>query len=514
MKKIIISTNYSSDKNAISLNEIKQWVKTGKIFKHLFRYEESILQAHDLRLIPKPFASALLLRILSRGSAILRDQFGVVRTVTFGSLYALLFRLAKDSLRKRKFLNIIKREIASLHNEAFSLKKLYLPGRPVYLRTEMLFGLDSGGSVGHIAGVLNHLESPIFLTSDIIPTVSPKIETHRIVPQNGFADFKELPALHYNSIFCREAQKLLKARRAAFFYQRYSLNNFAGVQLAREHQVPLVLEYNGSEIWVSQWWSSPLKYKDIAKRIEMICLSHADLIVVVSKVLRNELVARGVPDRKVLVNPNGVDPERYAPMKGSEVRARYQLEGKLVLGFIGTFGKWHGAEVLAEAFRRLISNFPHYGEFVRLLMIGDGPTMPQVKKILAEPYCIFTGTIPQADGPSHLAACDILVSPHVPNPDGTPFFGSPTKLFEYMAMGKGIVASDLDQIGDLLKHNETAYMVKPGDSISLMLGLKALIDDEPARIRLGEAARKEVILKYTWKAHAQRILDRLQELCG
>ncbi len=56
----------------------------------------------------------------------------------------------------------------------------------------------------------------------------------------------------------------------------------------------------------------------------------------------------------------------------------------------------------------------------------------------------------QSEAPTYLAISDIVVSPTVPNPDGSPFFGSPTKLFEYMAMGKPIVASDLDQIGEVL----------------------------------------------------------------
>ncbi|HSB33189.1 MAG TPA: glycosyltransferase, partial [Nitrospirota bacterium] len=126
--------------------------------------------------------------------------------------------------------------------------------------------------------------------------------------------------------------------------------------------------------------------------------------------------------------------------------------------------------------------------------------------------CVLTGRIPQEEGPAHLAACDILASPHVPNPDGTPFFGSPTKLFEYMAMGKGIVASDLDQIGEILKHEKTAWMVRPGDPESLMLGMKMLVDHPELRDRLGKAAREEVVAKYTWKEHTRKIIERLQDV--
>jgi glycosyltransferase involved in cell wall biosynthesis len=203
---------------------------------------------------------------------------------------------------------------------------------------------------------------------------------------------------------------------------------------------------------------------------------------------------------------------------GSGVRCQYNLVGKTVIGFIGTFGKWHGAEVLAEAFGQLLQEFPVLRDEVRLFLIGDGLTMPLVKEQLTKfdvmDACILTGMIPQEEGPAYLAACDILASPHVPNPDGTPFFGSPTKLFEYMAMGKGIVASDLEQIGEVLTHDQTAWMVKPGDAQSLKLGLKVLIDDQQRRERLGEAARREVVSKYTWREHTRKIIDKLKERWG
>ena len=110
--------------------------------------------------------------------------------------------------------------------------------------------------------------------------------------------------------------------------------------------------------------------------------------------------------------------------------------------------------MLAEAFARLLVKYPALAGKVRLLLIGDGGKMPLVRDILqrsgAIGRAVLTGTVPQSDTPGYLATADIFASPHVPNPDGSPFFGSPTKLFEYMAMGRAIIASDLDQIGEVL----------------------------------------------------------------
>jgi len=248
----------------------------------------------------------------------------------------------------------------------------------------------------------------------------------------------------------------------------------------------------------------------------MLNLSAADLVVVVSQAMEQELTARGVPREKILVNPNGVEPAAYSPeVDGSPVREQHGLRGKTVVGFIGTFGPWHGAEVLAEAFGRLLAARPDWRTQVRLLMIGDGVRMPDVRSALArhqvESMCVLTGLVPQADGPRYLAACDILASPHVPNADGTPFFGSPTKLFEYMAMGKGIVASDLDQIGEILEHGRAAVMVTPGDVDSLAGGLTTLIEDPARREALGREARQLVLDRHSWRAHTARIVARLRE---
>jgi glycosyltransferase involved in cell wall biosynthesis len=195
------------------------------------------------------------------------------------------------------------------------------------------------------------------------------------------------------------------------------------------------------------------------------------------------------------------------------------LEDKTVVGFVGTFRQWHGADVLAEAFGRLIERAPDLRENVRLLMVGGNAiTMPEVVGSLERhgvlDLAVLTGLVPQSEAPAHLAACDVLASPHVPNADGSPFFGSPMKLFEYMAMGKGIVASDLGQIGEVLENGRTALLVPPADVDALAAGLERLIREPELRARLGAAARQEAVDHHTWSQHTRRIVDALRDRCG
>ena len=116
--------------------------------------------------------------------------------------------------------------------------------------------------------------------------------------------------------------------------------------------------------------------------------------------------------------------------------------------------------------------------------------------------------MPQAEAPIHLAASDVLVSPHVPNADGSPFFGSPTKLFEYMAAGKAIIASDLEQIGDVLR-DDLAVLVTPGDSDDLARALRDLAANPARRAELGARARARVLEQYTWDHPVGAVLEAL-----
>ena len=510
------------EESVATVDRLKASVRSGELLRHLFRYDEARILTHRLETIGRPLKLALFLRVLSRGRCFVEDEGGRQRPLSYPLIARWAWQAIREPFGRTRLLQALDVEIAGLVTRAQSEapRPLRLGNQPLYLRTDLSFGLKAGGSVGHIAGVINHLHafggSPVMLTTDLVPTVDEAIEVHLVPPAEAFWEYPELPSMVMNEQFKAAAQAVTRSRPVSFIYQRYSLNSYAGARLAVEHRVPYVMEYNGSEIWMSRNWGSPLEYEALSQRIELANLRIADVVVVVSQAMADELMARGVPRDKILVNPNGVEPDRYSPgIDGSEVRIKHGLVGKTVIGFIGTMGPWHGAEVLAAAFAKLLAAHPKYRETVRLLMIGDGVKMGEVTTALeaggVRDLTVLAGIVPQAEGPRYLAACDILASPHVPNPDGTPFFGSPTKLFEYMAMGKGIVASDLDQVGEILEHGRAAQMAVPGDVDSLVAGLRGLIEDPARRAALGAEARHLAVERHSWREHTRRIIQALTD---
>lgn len=508
------------DCRKVRFGELAGWLRRGTILRHLFRYNDVILRTYRRDCLFLPFATSLALRLLSRGKCRVEDFRGDRTTVTLRGVARALRDLMRDLKAARGVVRRTRRQVQELASEAREKPALDLAGPALYLRTDLSYGVRSGGSVGHIAGVLNNLDrftgKPIFITTDRMPTARTDIETQIFPPPARFWNMSDLLPVAFNETAAPFVLKIVGGRRLSFIYQRYSMHNFTGVQVSRRLKVPLVIEYNGSELWIYRNWGKGAGYPRLMEATELLVMGAADLIVAVSQPLKTELVARGIEADKILVNPNGVDLDRYRPaISGDQVRRERGLENTTTVGFIGTFGMWHGAEVLADAFGRMLRRRPDLGDKVRLLLIGDGATRRQVEDSLARHgvtnKAILTGLIPQQDGPGHLAACDVLVAPHIPNRDGTAFFGSPTKLYEYMAMGKGIVASNLEQIGQVLEHDKTGWLVKPGNADSLAQGILDLVLDPERCRRLGQAARVYAEIHCSWQEHTRRIVSALEE---
>lgn len=486
-----------------------------------YRPKQLIRYVYDLNRLPNKEYWKTIFAISGAKKKLLMDSFERIEKASLpGALFFYIPEiLAEISLSpfifRRHLKNLHKSEKTSVSVKAKNNKND--KRRILFLRTDFAFGLIAGGSVAHLNGVVKGFKDNgfeiIFVSNDRIPMIEEKVnQLHLLELPRFFRNVPEVWALEFNNIVISYCRNLIERYKPGILYQRYSLNNYSGLQLARRFNIPFVLEYNGSEVWIGKSWGRGLKFPEFAEEIEIANLKGADLIVVVSEVMKEELVERGIPERKILVNPNGYDEELFNPeLDGSEIRKKFGLEGKIVIGFIGTFGKWHGAEVLAKSAKEVVEKIPN----AHFLFIGDGMTKPEAERIVRESgisaSVTFTGLISQKEAPKYLAACDILVAPHVQNPDGTEFFGSPTKLFEYMGTGKAIVASAVGQMGKIIKNEFNGLTVEPGNVASLSSAIIRLATEENFRKKLRENAFSEAREKYTWNAHTKRILNRLSE---
>ncbi len=509
----------------VRAGDLRAMLRSGHLARHLLRHSSARLLVDDIEGIIHPKA-ILTTRLLTCGPAWIEDRAGRTSAIDGVAVARLLGLYLRDLAHAPIVLRNARRSAASLEaavRQPRPMPRIERDAGVLFLRTDFLQGLAAGGSLAHLAGVLNGLQhargNVDLLTTDPIPLLDPAIRVKIVRPERRTWTNSEIHQLHFNERLDREAAALAAGRAGRFIYQRFSGHNWTGAALSRRMGLAFVLEFNGSHIWTSRNWVRPLRYEAISARLERASLAAADLVTVVSEPLRDVVLEQGVPAHRVLVNPNGVDTERFTPERdGGAVRRRHDLGSRLVIGFIGTFGPWHGVEVLADAFARLIDRRRDLADRVRLLLIGDGDRMSAVQELLRQrqslAQTVFPGLVPQSEGADHLAACDILCVPTVPNRDGTPFFGSPTKLFECMAMGGPVVASALGQVADILADGRTALLVPPADPDALARALERLVDDPDLRGRLGAAARTEVAARYSWRHHVGRLLEKLAELGG
>ncbi len=203
-----------------------------------------------------------------------------------------------------------------------------------------------------------------------------------------------------------------------------------------------------------------------------------------------------------------------------------KLDKKITFGFIGTFGQWHGIGVLEKIIPILIA----VKKNIHFLLMGDGVERAPLEHSLREQdllgYVTFTGKILPEDAPVYLAHCDIFLCPTQSNKDGSRFFGSPTKLFEYMSMGKPVIASDLEQIAEIISpamyikdlHDKSLIITDQVGFLINPLDIQGFVDacllcihmSDEDRKKIGVNARKKALDQYTWRQHVKKIVDHAQ----
>jgi glycosyltransferase involved in cell wall biosynthesis len=315
--------------------------------------------------------------------------------------------------------------------------------------------------------------------------------------------------LLHNLTFFKAAMRAAMQWNPDFIYERYSLWAAAGLRLAKKFSIPLVLEVNAPFAYEQQQFRAGVTCPPLARWVERMIWRKAHLVIPVSESLHSQLRRARVKPERIHVLPNAVDTRLFhTGSDGSLVRQRLNLEGRFVIGFVGTFKRWHGVDLLLAAFRDL-----HQADSsIHLLLVGDGPLRPQFEQEVRNAGLMqavtFAGARAHEEVPHYLAAMDTAIAPY---PALDNFYFSPLKLFEYMAAGRAVVASRVGQVADVVADGVTGLLFEPGDLVGLVHCIRRLRNNPALREELGRNANA-ACSERTWTHNAAKVIDRLEPL--
>jgi glycosyltransferase involved in cell wall biosynthesis len=231
-------------------------------------------------------------------------------------------------------------------------------------------------------------------------------------------------------------------------------------------------------------------------------LRKASRIIVLTSYLKEDLVARGFKASQIIVAPDGVDLRDFENMP-SKVDARKELnlsKGKKIVLYTGHLYEWKGADILA----RVAALIPG-AQFI--FVGGIGAELDAFRNSYANASNITIISMqPHSRIPTFLAAADLLVLPNSGKERISARYTSPLKLFEYMAAGRTIVASDLPSIREVLDE-KMAFFANPDDEQSLASVIRIALQQSDTGTH-AQNSRNEV-RQYTWDRRAARIREAI-----
>jgi len=229
----------------------------------------------------------------------------------------------------------------------------------------------------------------------------------------------------------------------------------------------------------------------------------AQSLIVLTSFIRQELREAGIAGEKILVASDGVDLEKFdIPVFQQEARQKLSLPmDKKIILYAGSFylRDWKGVDVLLEAAKYLSP------DCLLVLVGGQENEIEKIKKNYPAGNILLFGRQPYQKIPLYLKAADILVLPNKKGESISEKYTSPLKLFEYMAAGRPIVASDLPTICEVLNENNSVLVV-PNDPDALAGGIKKVLSDAGLSERISHQALFDV-KNYTWDNRAKNIIN-------
>jgi len=306
----------------------------------------------------------------------------------------------------------------------------------------------------------------------------------------------------------------------SFFYKRPDVIiatspqffcGWAGLITAKLKNVPFILEVR--DIWPESIAAvGAIKNKRILRmleRLEIKMYKAADHIVTVGEGYKKKLLDKNVPEEKITVIPNGIDPEIFQPAQpNKQIIQKYNLEGKLVCSYIGTIGMAAGLDAVIETAKELKKQ---NDKNIVFMLVGDGAEKEALQRKAAKENLnniIFTGRVDKKQIPAYLSVTNACLI-HLRK---TELFKTvlPSKIFEACATAKPIILGVEGFAADFIKKANAGICIEPGNPKQLLDAVKKLSQNPDLCRSLGKNGLEFVIKNHDRKNLASEFLDLLE----
>ncbi|KIO49424.1 TIGR04063 family PEP-CTERM/XrtA system glycosyltransferase [Nitrosospira sp. NpAV] len=332
---------------------------------------------------------------------------------------------------------------------------------------------------------------------------------YRTPPAMGLTS--RLPVLNQTAVIDRLTQRLSEVAEIVkpdiLHAHSPVLNAIPALRVGRRMGIPVVYEIRAfwEDAAVDHGTSSEwgIRYR-LTRGLESYALRHVDAVTTICEGLRSDILGRGIAPEKVTVIPNAVNIENFGVNASSDPQLAKDLglEGKLLLGFIGSFYAYEGLGVLLRALPEMLSNNPD----IRVLLVGGGPQEQELKTLTMqlglEDKVVFTGRVPHDQVQRYYNLINILVYPRLRM--RLTDLVTPLKPLEAMAQGRLVVASDVGGHLELIEDGKTGVLFEAGAPHALAAKVLNLLARPDLWPELRTAARNFVETQRTWRGSVGR----------
>jgi PEP-CTERM/exosortase A-associated glycosyltransferase len=295
------------------------------------------------------------------------------------------------------------------------------------------------------------------------------------------------------------------------------LNALPALYVGRRHGIPVLYEvrafWEDAAVDHGTTAEGSWRYR-LTRGLDNWVFRRVGHITTICEGLRQDIVARGIPEQRITVIPNAVDLDQFAASQPPDpaLQQRLNLVGRTVLGFIGSFYAYEGLALLLAALPRLLAERPE----VRLLLVGGGPQETALKQLAQSrgiaDQVVFTGRVPHSKVQRYYDLIDILVYPRLSL--RLTELVTPLKPLEAMAQGRLLVASDVGGHRELIANDVNGVLFRASDADDLVRQLLTLLAAPARWLGLKARARRFVEQERNWPCSVARYRQVYNRLLG